>query len=327
MQVQALALQTGTLLWLVGTLLLGLTSSQVAGAVTTRYDQLIGEVARRYGFEPAFVKAVIKCESAFDAAAVSPRGAQGLMQLMPTTQALLGVTDAFDPQHNIAAGVRYLGILHKTFGHDMSLLLAAYNAGPQAVIAAGYRVPPFVETQQYVQCVLRAWELYRRYGLNEPFPVASEIHTRADDRGEVRVGPLRVSHEVAWVGQRLTVHFDAQHTGEHTSHGIVLLTYPEPLVSFIALHTSEHETTARLPSSPTGPPIQAAWSTTAYQFLRSSWPVWQPGERRTAAFALIPRLPQDLALHLSVLVYDAAETTVQQRWSTVVRLPVRVRTW
>jgi hypothetical protein len=319
----------GKPLWLMmsPTLIVSLIAALAAAAVTTRYDQLIGLTARRHGFEPAFVKAVIQCESAFDAVAVSPRGAQGLMQLMPTTQALLGLADAFDPQHNIAAGVRYFAILRQTFGHDVALLLSAYNAGPQAVIAAGYTVPPFAETQQYVQCVLKAQELYRHNGLNEQFPGLPALQRREDDTREVLVSPLQVSHEVAWVGQRLTVRFDAQHRGKHTSHGIVLLTYPEPLVSFIALHTSEHETMVRLPPAPAHPLVQAAWSSNAYQFLRSSWPTWQPGERRTAAFALIPRVPQDLALHLSVLVYDAGETTVQQRWSTVVRLPVRARTW
>ncbi|ETX01274.1 MAG: hypothetical protein ETSY2_37510, partial [Candidatus Entotheonella gemina] len=96
------------------------------------YDGLIGTTARRYQLEPALVKAVIRCESNFDALAVSSKGAQGLMQLMPATQVTLGITDAFDPLQNIDAGVRYLATLQRLFGLDRSLMLAAYNAGPQA---------------------------------------------------------------------------------------------------------------------------------------------------------------------------------------------------
>jgi hypothetical protein len=124
------------------------------------YAPLISVTAQHYGLDPALVQAVIKCESGFDPWAQSPRGAQGLMQLMPATQAWLGVTNAFDPQHNVTAGVRYLTLLKHTFGGDVRLMLAAYNAGPQAVIEAGYAVPPFAETQQYVRCVLQAWQQY-----------------------------------------------------------------------------------------------------------------------------------------------------------------------
>jgi soluble lytic murein transglycosylase-like protein len=119
----------------------------------TPYDSLIGTAARRYGLEPALVKAVIQCESNFDAEALSSQGAEGLMQLMPATQATLGVSDAFDPSQNIDAGVRYLAILRQTFGTSTPLLLAAYNTGPQAVIAAGYNVPALAATQRYVDCV------------------------------------------------------------------------------------------------------------------------------------------------------------------------------
>jgi hypothetical protein len=129
------------------------------------YDELISDTARQYGLEPALVKAVVKCESRFDPWAQSPRGAQGLMQLMPATQAMLGVSDAFDPQRNVVAGVRYLQWLQHTFGGEIPLMLAGYNAGPQAVINAGYAIPPFAETQQYVRCVLQARQ---RYNQGEP---------------------------------------------------------------------------------------------------------------------------------------------------------------
>jgi soluble lytic murein transglycosylase-like protein len=142
------------LMWSFAVWLLLLPALQ--GWAASSYDRLIVSAAHRHELEPALVKAVVECESHFDPQAVSSRGAQGLMQLMPATQATLGVTDAFDPWHNIEAGVRYLASLQQTFGTHVSLLLAAYNAGPQAVIDAGYEVPPFAETQDYVSCVLSA---------------------------------------------------------------------------------------------------------------------------------------------------------------------------
>lgn len=305
---------------------LGLVWSLALGAGgASLYDQLIGATARQYGLEPALVKAVVKCESRFDPAAVSPRGAQGLMQLMPATQSLLGVPDAFEPRHNIAAGVRYLAMLGQIFNGDVSLMLAAYNAGPQAVLDAGATVPPFPETQRYVQCVLAAWHSYRQYGINEQFP--AEAPAYATETGPLRITPLRFSQQVAQVGQRLTLHLEALQVGSQTSHGVVLLTYPEHLVSFMALHAAGSDTTVRLPGALAGPLGKALWTGTAYQFLQGRWPAWQPGQRRTAVLALVPRLPQDIALHLSVLLYDATETSVQQRWSTMVRLSVRTNPW
>jgi hypothetical protein len=285
------------------------------------YDQLIGATARQYGLEPALVKAVIKCESRFDPGAVSPRGAQGLMQLMPATQSLLGVADAFDPRHNIAGGVRYLSMLRQLFDGDVSLILAAYNAGPQAVIEAGATVPPFPETQRYVQCVLAALQAYRQYGLNEPF--STDTPAYAAEEGLLRISPLQFSQQVTLVGQRLTVQLEALQRGSQTAHGVVLLTYPEHLVSFMAVHTAGSDTTVRLPGATAGAVGKASWASTAYQFIQGRWPTWQPGQPRTAVLALVPRLPQDIALHLSIFLYDATETTVQQRWSTMVRLPVR----
>ena len=136
---------------------------------------------------PPSWKTVIKCESQFNPLAQSPRGAQGLMQLMPATQTLLGVRDAFDPQDNVEAGVAYLTMLRHTFPDNLSLVLAAYNAGPQTVVQAGYSVPPITETQRYVDCVLQAQDTYRRSGL---FPTLACAPAQA--RPVVR-GPLRVS--------------------------------------------------------------------------------------------------------------------------------------
>lgn len=117
-------------------------------------DSHIREVAARYGISPRLIVAVIEVESQFNSRAVSRRGARGLMQLMPSTAATLGVRDLFDPRENIEAGVRHLRGLMIRFDANLPLVLAAYNAGEQAVIA--YRgVPPYRETREYVRQVLR----------------------------------------------------------------------------------------------------------------------------------------------------------------------------
>jgi len=116
------------------------------------YDDLIAEAARRYRLNPRMIKAVMETESAFNAMAVSPVGALGLMQLMPEVAAELGATDPMDPRENIMAGARYLRQLLDAHGGNVKLALASYNAGPGNV--AKYRaVPPFKETQNYVKRV------------------------------------------------------------------------------------------------------------------------------------------------------------------------------
>jgi soluble lytic murein transglycosylase-like protein len=113
----------------------------------------IKQASERYGVPEQLVKAVIRVESAFNPRAVSPKGARGLMQLMPQTASLLGVRDSFDPAENIDGGVRHLRHLLERFGNDLRLALAAYNAGEQAVTT--YRgVPPYAETQGYVAKIL-----------------------------------------------------------------------------------------------------------------------------------------------------------------------------
>ena len=116
------------------------------------YDQAIAEASRRYGVDELLVRAVIRAESNFNPRAVSRMGAVGLMQLMPGTARALGVVDPFDPVMNVDGGVRYLRQQLDRFG-DVSLALAAYNAGPGAVERYG-GVPPYPETQRYVQRVL-----------------------------------------------------------------------------------------------------------------------------------------------------------------------------
>jgi soluble lytic murein transglycosylase-like protein len=118
-----------------------------------RYVAEIRGASERYGVPERLVQAVIKVESAFNPRAVSVKGAQGLMQLMPETASMLGVRNSFDPQQNIDGGVRHLRGLIERFGHDLPLALAAYNAGERAVVT--HRgIPPYPETRDYVSRVL-----------------------------------------------------------------------------------------------------------------------------------------------------------------------------
>jgi hypothetical protein len=121
------------------------------------YDPHIKFACQRYGLDFLLVKAVIRAESAFDAAALSPKGAMGLMQLMPETSRDLGVANPFDPHQNIDGGVRYLRFLMDRFNNNIVFALAAYNAGPEAVQKHG-GIPPYVETRDYVRRVLDFYE-------------------------------------------------------------------------------------------------------------------------------------------------------------------------
>ncbi len=117
-----------------------------------QYDTMIQKAAEKYKIDSALIKAVIKAESNFNHQAVSPKGARGLMQLMPATASYLQVQDSFHPEKNIDGGVRYLRYLLSRFNGNLSLALAAYNAGEKAVMK--YKgVPPYRETQDYVQRV------------------------------------------------------------------------------------------------------------------------------------------------------------------------------
>ena len=117
-------------------------------------DAVISAVATRYGISVDLIAAVIEAESEFNPRAVSRTGARGLMQLMPETAAMLGVSDPFDPLENIEGGVRHLCSLMDRFNGNLPLVLAAYNAGERAVINHG-GIPPYRETRQYVNRILR----------------------------------------------------------------------------------------------------------------------------------------------------------------------------
>lgn len=137
----------------------------------TDYAEVIRNASLESGVDEAFIRAIIQAESAFNPRAMSLKGAQGLMQLMPGTANDMGVLDAFDPAQNIRGGARYLGLLSKNFKGDVRLVAAAYNAGPAAV--QHYNgVPPFAETQVYVQ---RVAELLQRYNKALHPPLAATL--------------------------------------------------------------------------------------------------------------------------------------------------------
>jgi hypothetical protein len=117
------------------------------------YHEIVHEKASTYDLDPSLIKAVIKTESNWNDRAVSPKGAIGLMQLMPSTANDMNVHNPFDPEENIEGGTKYLKYLLDRFDGDLTLALAAYNAGPKRVEQYGY-VPPITETRQYVNRVL-----------------------------------------------------------------------------------------------------------------------------------------------------------------------------
>ena len=127
---------------------------------------MIAGAAHRFGHDSRLIKAIIHVESNFNAAAVSRKGAIGLMQVMPATGERLGVDDPgsqlFDAETNVHAGAKYLRFLMDLFPNELHLAIAAYNAGEGAVLRHGRRVPPFRETQAYVQRVLAQYETYGR---------------------------------------------------------------------------------------------------------------------------------------------------------------------
>lgn len=127
----------------------------------SKYDALIDAAARTHNIERALLHAIIAVESGYDARAVSPKGAIGLMQLLPQTAGRYGVKDLFDPAQNLHAGAAYLRDLLARFNSDLRLALAAYNAGEGAIAKYGNQVPPYPETVSYLPKVLERYQQLR----------------------------------------------------------------------------------------------------------------------------------------------------------------------
>jgi soluble lytic murein transglycosylase-like protein len=139
-------------------------SRSAALSLNSSYDSLIRTASGRHRVDADLIRAIIKTESDFNAAARSHKGAMGLMQLMPETARLHNVLDAYDPGENVEGGVRHLRMLLDRYQGNLELSLAAYNAGSGAV-EKHQGIPPYAETQEYVRRVLRFFDSYRGDGL------------------------------------------------------------------------------------------------------------------------------------------------------------------
>ncbi|MDX6695253.1 MAG: hypothetical protein QOF02_2856 [Blastocatellia bacterium] len=149
---------------LVYTRAVAMTASKSLDGFTTgdsKIDSFIAEAGARNGVDPVLLYAQMHQESSFQRSAISPKGARGLMQLMPFTAARFGVTNIFDPRQNIEGGARYMRYLLDHFDGDVALALAGYNAGEGAVMKYGRRIPPYRETQEYVRRITQRYRLMR----------------------------------------------------------------------------------------------------------------------------------------------------------------------
>lgn len=145
-----------------------------------KYDQLIAQSAARHGVDPNLIVAVMRQESGFNPRARSYKGATGLMQLMPGTALRFGVTNIYDPAQNIEAGTTYLRFLIDKFNGDVDLVLAGYNAGENAVVNSGYRVPRYRETQNYVKSISARYDRAKNRIAAAPRVAAAPVAPRAE---------------------------------------------------------------------------------------------------------------------------------------------------
>jgi soluble lytic murein transglycosylase-like protein len=143
-------------------------SKQIWSTGNSRVDGLIRYYGNQYSVDPFLIFCLMSQESKFTSSAISPKGAQGLMQLMPGTAARYGVTNPYDVSQNIQGGTRYLKDLLKMFNGRVDLALAGYNAGENAVVKYGYTIPPYDETRNYVKLIIK------RYGATTTKPAAAK---------------------------------------------------------------------------------------------------------------------------------------------------------
>ncbi len=145
------------------------------------FDNFIVESGKRNSVDPLLLYSIMHQESTFKQGALSPKGARGLMQLMPPTARRFGVTSIFDPRQNIEGGARYVRFLLGMFNGDVNLALAGYNAGEGAVMKYGNRIPPYRETQEYVRRISRRYSLIR-----DPLAARNANHLTREELVAVR---------------------------------------------------------------------------------------------------------------------------------------------
>jgi soluble lytic murein transglycosylase-like protein len=166
-------------------------------------SQVVNAVSDRYRLDPDLVSSVIRAESGFKVHAVSPKGAQGLMQLMPGTASKLGVPNAFDPEANVDGGTRYLRELLERYNFDLIKALAAYNAGPHRV--EQYKgVPPYLETRKYVASIVRDFNRKKLAQQKAATPAAARVpaQNRAKAQPEVSKPATKTARTAAAVTKR-----------------------------------------------------------------------------------------------------------------------------
>ena len=163
------------------------SSSELRGYTTgnAQVDQYMINSATNNGVDPLLLYSIMHQESSFKSHAISPKGARGLMQLMPFTAMRFGVTNIFDPRQNIEGGARYVRFLLDRFDGDINLVLAGYNAGEGAVEKYGWHIPPYSETQEYVRRISRRYALLRD-------PNAALYATRVARMQDKQSAPLTV---------------------------------------------------------------------------------------------------------------------------------------
>lgn len=151
------------------------------------YDDLINLYSEKYNLDPLLVKSIIKVESNFNPNAVSPKGATGLMQLMPGTAKMLGVRNSYNVNQNISGGTMYFRKLMDMFDSDLKLALAGYNAGENAVIKYGYNIPPYKETRHYVKKVLNHYRHLKDTTPSNTKPKIQVAFAREEKKDEKKV--------------------------------------------------------------------------------------------------------------------------------------------
>jgi soluble lytic murein transglycosylase-like protein len=158
------------------------TAAATVGTKSKNYDPIIEKAAAEHKIDPSLIRSIIAQESGFNAKAVSPKGAQGLMQLMPATAQRLGVKNSFDPEQNIQGGVKHFRTLMDSFNNNLELSLAAYNAGENLVQRLG-RVPAIRETQDYVQSITTRYVKKQASSKEPEVPQNPPIFRFVDDGG------------------------------------------------------------------------------------------------------------------------------------------------